>query len=102
MTAAVSIRRLVPRRAGRADLRFRRILDGDELDVEGERLAGERVVEVERDGVATKLDDVEIAARIDDGRASGCLANEQRAVLLERRDGDQGDFHGMTAPLEKR
>ena len=30
----------------------------------------------------------------DDGRAPGCLANEQRAVLLERRDGDQGDFHG--------
>jgi hypothetical protein len=40
------------------------------------------------------LDDIQVAARIDDGRASGCLANEQRAVLLERRDGDQGDFHG--------
>lgn len=40
------------------------------------------------------LDDIQVAARIDDGRASGCLANEQRAVLLEWRDGDQGDFHG--------
>ena len=48
------------------------------------------------------LNDIEIAARIDDGRAPCCLANEQRTVLLERRDGDQGDFHEVMAPLEKR
>ncbi len=39
------------------------------------------------------LDHVEIAAGIDDGGAPGRLANEQRAVLLKRGNGDQGDFH---------
>lgn len=40
------------------------------------------------------LDQFEIAARIDDGGASRLFANEQRAVLLERRDRNERDFHG--------
>ena len=48
------------------------------------------------------LDDLEIAAWIDNGGASRRLANEQRAVLLERGDGDQSDFHEDGGPQQKR
>jgi hypothetical protein len=42
------------------------------------------------------FDAFEIAAGIDDGGAAGLFADEQRAVLLERRDRNERDFHGGT------
>lgn len=42
------------------------------------------------------FDQFEIAAGIDDGGAPRLFADEQRAVLLERRDRDERDFHGST------
>src|SRR3546814_18394125 len=38
----------------------------------------------------------QIAARIDEGAAIGRRAPEKRAILLERRDGDQGGFEGRS------
>ena len=39
------------------------------------------------------LNPFEIATRIDDGRALGRLADDERAVLLKRRDGNDEDLH---------
>ena len=46
-------------------------------------------------GVVDRRQDFrDVAARIDHHGLPGRLAPQQRAVLLERRDGKDGDFHG--------